>query len=214
MSIKAVIFDLDGVIVSTDDYHYKAWKMIADEEGIYFDREINERLRGVSRMESLEIILERANKEYLDIEKTELAEKKNSFYKELLKELSPRDILPGVMNVLEVLKINNIKIAIGSSSKNTEFILSKIGLDETFDAVADGNGIKNSKPDPEVFLLAAKELDIDPENCLVVEDADAGVEAALAGGMKVLAVGYASNNKKADLAMEDLKSFDYKKIIK
>ena len=187
MSIKAVIFDLDGVIVSTDDYHYRAWKKISDEEGIYFDREINERLRGVSRMESLDIILEKANREYSQEEKNSFAERKNSLYRNLLEELTPSDILPGVMNVLETLKQNNIKVAIGSSSKNTEFILSKIGLHEYFDAISDGTQIKNSKPDPEVFLLAAKKLCIEPKNCLVVEDADAGVEAGLTGGMKVLA---------------------------
>lgn len=213
MSIKAVIFDLDGVIVSTDDYHYRAWKSMADGEGIYFDREINERLRGVSRMESLEIILEKADKEYTNEEKIQMAEKKNSLYRELLEELSPNDILPGVMKVLEDLKGNNIKIAIGSSSKNTPMILKKIGLNEYFDAVADGNEIKNSKPDPEVFLLAAKKLEITPEDCLVVEDADAGVEAAIAGNMKVLAVGYASSNSKADYKFKDLSFVDVNEVI-
>lgn len=213
MSIKAVIFDLDGVIVSTDDYHYRAWKAMADGEGIYFDREINERLRGVSRMESLEIILERAEKLYTDKEKNKMTEKKNSLYRELLNKLTPKDILPGVMKVLEALKENNIKIAIGSSSKNTPMILEKIGLSNYFDAVADGNEIKNSKPDPEVFLLAAKKLETFPQDCLVVEDADAGVEAAIAGNMKVLAVGYASSNPKADYKVKDLSLVDIKEVI-
>jgi beta-phosphoglucomutase len=213
MSTKAVIFDLDGVIVSTDDYHYRAWKFMADEEGIHFDRDINERLRGVSRMESLEIILEKAEKTYTDQEKNEMAEKKNNLYRELLNELTPKDILPGVMKVLEDLKANNIKIAIGSSSKNTPMILAKIGLDDYFNAVADGNEIKNSKPEPEVFLLAAKKLEVAPEDCLVVEDADAGVEAALAGNMKVLAVGYASSNSKADYKFKDLSLVDIKEVI-
>lgn len=213
MSTKAVVFDLDGVIVSTDDYHYRAWKSMADEEGIYFDREINERLRGVSRMESLEIILVKAEKTYTDQEKNQMAEKKNNLYRELLNELTPKDILPGVMKVLEDLKGNNIKIAIGSSSKNTPMILAKIGLNNYFNAVADGNEIKNSKPDPEVFLLAAKKLEVVPENCLVVEDADAGVEAALAGNMKVLAVGYASSNSKADYKFKDLSMVNIKEVI-
>lgn len=213
MSIKAVIFDLDGVIVSTDDYHYRAWKSMADGEGIYFDREINERLRGVSRMESLEIILERAEKSYTDEEKNQMSEKKNNLYRELLNELTPKDILPGVMRVLEDLKENNINIAIGSSSKNTPMILEKIGLNNYFNAVADGNEIKNSKPDPEVFLLAAEKLEIAPEDCLVVEDADAGVEAALAGNMKVLAIGYASSNLKADYKFKDLSLLDIKEVI-
>jgi len=213
MSIKAVIFDLDGVIVSTDDYHYRAWKVMADEEGIYFDKTINERLRGVSRMESLEIILEKADKEYTNEEKVQMAEKKNSLYRELLNELTPNDILPGVMNVLEDLKAKNIKIAIGSSSKNTPMILGKIGLKDYFDAVADGNDIKNSKPDPEVFLLAARKIGMEAKECLVVEDADAGVEAALAGNMKVLAVGYASINPKADYKFKDLSLVDINEIL-
>lgn len=214
MSIKAVIFDLDGVIVSTDDFHYRAWKEMADKEGIFFDRTINERLRGVSRMESLEIILEKASKTYTNEEKDQMAENKNSIYRGLLEELSPKDILPGVMKVLEELKANNTKIAIGSSSKNTPMILKKIGLHNYFNAVSDGNEIKNSKPDPEVFLLAAKKLGVNPEECMVVEDADAGVEAAIAGSMKVLAVGYASNNSKADFKFIDLSSVNILEIIK
>lgn len=212
MNIKAVIFDLDGVIVSTDDYHYRAWKQMADDEGIYFDREINERLRGVSRMESLDIILERATKEYSEDEKKSFAERKNNIYRELLKELTPKHILSGVSNVLDTLRKNGVKVAIGSSSKNTMFILNKIGLDNYFDAIADGTQITKSKPDPEVFLLAAKKLGINADKCLVVEDADAGVEAAIAGNMKVLAVGYASTNKNANLTMKNLESFKYKEI--
>jgi len=213
MSVKAVIFDLDGVIVSTDDYHYRAWKAMADEVGIYFDRTINERLRGVSRMESLEIILEKANKQHTDEEKIQMTENKNSLYKEFLDELTPNDILTGVMKVLEILKKDNIKIAIGSSSKNTPIILEKIGLKNYFDEVADGNEIKNSKPDPEVFLLASRKLGIAPEECLVVEDADAGIEAALAGNMKVLAVGYASSNDKAHYKFKDLSLVNIEEII-
>ena len=144
--IKAVIFDLDGVIVSTDDCHYEAWKKLADEEGIYFDRKINDRLRGVSRMASLEIVLERSEKTYTEEEKAELAERKNGYYKEFIKKLTPNDILPGVMDNLEELKKNGIKIAIGSSSKNTPIILKQIGLDGYFDAVSDGNNISKSKP--------------------------------------------------------------------
>lgn len=212
MNIKAVIFDLDGVIVSTDDYHYRAWKRIANEEGIYFDREINERLRGVSRVDSLEIILEKSSKEYSQEEKYLLAERKNNIYRELLNELTQRDILPGVMAVLNMLKENGIKISIGSSSKNTMFILDKINLNGFFDSIADGTQITKSKPDPEVFLLAADKLGVSPVNCLVVEDADVGVEAALAGNMKVLAVGYAAKNEKANLRMKNLNFFKYNDI--
>jgi beta-phosphoglucomutase len=210
MSIKAVIFDLDGVIVSTDQYHYKAWAQLAYEEEIYFDKEINERLRGVSRTESLEIILSGSDKQYTTKEKEELAARKNRYYRVLLESLSPADILPGVMKVLDSLKSRNIKIAIGSSSKNTRVILNKIGLKGYFDAVADGCDICKSKPDPEVFLLAAERLNIAPKYCMVVEDADAGIEAALAAGMKVVGVGFASANKKAHYRMKDLTFFRWK----
>ena len=199
--IKAVIFDLDGVIVSTDDCHYEAWKKMADEEGIYFDKTINNRLRGVSRMESLEIVLEGAEKEYSEDEKLALAERKNGYYKEFITKLTPDDILPGAMNTLEELKANGIKVAIGSSSKNTPVILKQIGLSDYFDAVSDGNNITNSKPDPEVFLKAADMLDISYGECMIVEDADAGIEAGKRAGMKTLSVHGA---KDADVAMEDL----------
>ncbi|MDR2683890.1 MAG: beta-phosphoglucomutase, partial [Prevotellaceae bacterium] len=203
--IKGVIFDLDGVIVSTDELHYQGWKYMADSEGIYFDRQINERLRGVSRMESLEIILERASKTYTAKQKEALATVKNDYYKQLLEtKLSPNDILVGVKVVLSDLKSKGIKIAIGSSSKNTPTILKQIDLDTAFDAVSDGNNIKNSKPDPEVFLIAAERLGLQPENCLVVEDAEAGITAAKAGRMKALAVGSAAGDKRADLSAKDL----------
>ena len=199
--IKAVIFDLDGVIVSTDDCHYEAWKKMADEEGIYFDKIINNRLRGVSRMESLEIVLERAQKTYSDEEKIKLAERKNGYYKEFITKLTPRDILPGAMRILEELKNENIKVAIGSSSKNTPIILKQIGLDEYFDAVSDGNNITNSKPDPEVFLKAADMLGIPYAECMIVEDADAGIEAGKRAGMKTVSVHGANG---ADVAITDL----------
>lgn len=199
--IKAVIFDLDGVIVSTDECHYKAWKKMADEEGIYFDKEINNRLRGVSRMASLDIILERAEKNYTIEEKAEMAERKNNYYKEFIKKLTPADILPGVMDSLEELKQKGIKIAIGSSSKNTPIILKQIGLDGYFDAVSDGNNISRSKPDPEVFVKAAEMLGISPDCCMIVEDADSGIEAGKRAGMATLSVNGA---KGADFETKNL----------
>ncbi|HHD2751309.1 TPA: beta-phosphoglucomutase [Clostridium perfringens] len=204
MEIKAVIFDLDGVIVSTDEYHYQAWKSISDEQNIYFDRGINNRLRGVSRAKSLEIVLEKANREYTQAEKEVLLEEKNNIYKDLLKNLSSSDILPGVNEVLDYLKSNNIKVAIGSSSKNTSLILQKIGLLNSFDAIVDGTMIKKSKPDPEVFIMAADKLNLLPKECIVVEDAKAGVEAALAGNMKVAAIGDAIRCNKANFNLEHL----------
>ena len=208
MKYKSVIFDLDGVIVTTDECHYKGWKKLADEEGIYFDREINRRQRGVSRMESLEVLLEKAERTYTQEEKTEMAERKNNYYREYIKSLTPADTLPGVMDFCSYLRENGVKLAIGSSSKNTPTILAGIGLDNYFDAVADGNQIKNSKPDPEVFLLAAKLLGIDPADCMVVEDAEAGVEAALAGGMDVLGVGDSVVNTNATYKAESLAKFN------
>ena len=196
---RAIIFDLDGVIVSTDGFHYKAWKAMADKEGIYFDETINNRLRGVSRMESLAIILERASKAYTDEEKNAMATAKNEIYRESLSQLTPDDILPGVMDMLTALRAKGLKLAIGSSSKNTPVILNQIGLGDYFDAVADGNQIKNSKPDPEVFLLAAELLGIPPQDCVVVEDAYAGIDAAKAGGMKAVGVGDASKYEKSDI---------------
>ena len=211
--ILGVIFDLDGVIVSTDNCHYLAWKRMADDEGIAFDRKINERLRGVSRMESLAIILEKASKVYSEEEKQAMAARKNGYYVELIGSLTEKDILPGAMDTLNLLKKKGIKVAIGSSSRNTPIILKQIGLSDAFDAIADGNAIRNSKPDPEVFLLAAKLLELDPANCLVVEDADAGVQAALAGGMRVLGVGSACVNPSATFTAENLEKADFETIL-
>lgn len=209
--IKAVIFDLDGVIVSTDNCHYRAWKKMADEEDIYFDRKINDRLRGVSRMASLEIVLEKRKKEYSITKKHQLAERKNEYYKELINELTPEDILPGVMDRLKELKENSIKVAIGSSSKNTPVILRQIGLESFFDAVSDGNNIAHSKPDPEVFVKAAEMLGITAEECMIVEDADAGIEAGKCAGMKTLAV---QGAKGADFSVKDLAECDILSYLK
>ncbi|MEH6953698.1 beta-phosphoglucomutase [Neobacillus drentensis] len=213
MKISAVIFDLDGVIVSTDEYHYQAWKEISDQENIYFDREINETLRGVSRMESLDIILSRSDRRYNDNEKQLLALRKNEIYCKLLNNLSPNNILPGVINLLLRLKARDIKVAIGSSSKNTPFILQQIGLTSNFDAIADGNSIKNSKPDPEVFLLAADMMGVTPMVCAVIEDAQAGIDAAKAAGMKAVGIGSASTCLNADLKLKDLTNLDIDQLL-
>ncbi|NOU76855.1 beta-phosphoglucomutase [Paenibacillus sp. LMG 31458] len=194
MSILAVIFDLDGVLVHTDQYHYQAWKRMADEEGIVFDESAGDRLRGVSRMESLEVILEKSSRTYTSVEKEALAEKKNGYYRELLDRLTPEDAAPGSCEVIAACKQQGTKVAIGSSSRNTPVILERLGLLHLFEAVADGNEIVNSKPDPEVFLLAAKKLAIDPECCLVVEDAEAGLIAAKRAGMKSAAIGTVINS--------------------
>jgi beta-phosphoglucomutase len=214
MSIHAVIFDLDGVIVSTDELHYQAWRKLADGLSIPFSREDNERLRGVSRMESLEIVLEKwQGAPFTSDEKLAMAETKNSVYRESLANLTSADILPGVLETLHSLKQHGVRTAIGSSSKNAAAILTAIGLSDHFDAVADGTHISKSKPDPEVFLLAAGLLGAEPAHCLVVEDADAGVEAAVRAGMPVLAVGSARSHPGATLGARDLASISIDEML-
>ena len=200
MEFKAILFDLDGVICSTDEYHYRAWKVLADKLNAPFDRTINNRLRGVSRMASLEIILETyTGPELSEEEKVALATEKNEIYRESLKEMSPVDLSDEVRETLDALRAKGLKLAIGSSSKNTPFILKQIGLEGYFDAVSDGNNISRSKPDPEVFLLAADKLGVSPAKSLVVEDADAGIEAAKAGGFSpVKLVNSSSENYSRD----------------
>ncbi len=202
MKYKAVIFDLDGVICFTDKYHYQAWKEMADGIGVYFDEVINNRLRGVSRMASLDIILERSEKSYKEKEKEKLAAQKNEIYKKLLEQMSPADLSDEVKNTLDELRKRGYKLAIGSSSKNTKMILKQLGLDGYFDAISDGTNITHSKPDPEVFLKVAQFLGMDPEACLVVEDALAGIDAAVAGGFDSAGVGEAATHEKVTYPME------------
>ena len=191
---EAVIFDLDGVICFTDRFHYRAWKAVADEIGVQFDETVNQRLRGVSRMASLEIILERAERTYTPEEKAALAEKKNSLYREMLRDMGPADLSPEVRDTMDALRAAGLRLAVGSSSKNTKFILSRIGLADYFDAISDGTNIERSKPDPEVFLKAAGFLSLSPSRCLVVEDAEAGVRAACAGGFDSAGLGDAAKS--------------------
>lgn len=199
MNYKGIIFDLDGVIVFTDKFHYQAWKVIADEMGIYFDEQINHRLRGVSRMDSLDIILERYEGAPLSQEeKNALAEKKNNIYRDLLQTMSPADVSDEVRSTLLELRNRGVKIALGSSSKNAKFILEKVELIQLFDEISDGTNITKSKPDPEVFSMAVQFLGLEPQECLVVEDADAGIEAAVAGGMHPVGIGEAAANEKAE----------------
>ncbi len=200
----AVIFDLDGVICYTDEYHYQAWKAMADSIGVSFDREINNRLRGVSRMASLDIVLEKYHGELSEAEKEELADQKNEIYKKLLAQMSPADLSDEVKSTLDELRRRSYQLAIGSSSKNAPFILRQIGLGEYFDAVSDGNNITRSKPDPEVFEKAAKMLWVGAKRCLVVEDAVSGAEAAHKGGMKAACVGDASRAGAGDYNMKSV----------
>ncbi len=189
MKYRAVIFDLDGVLCFTDRYHYLAWKQLADRLNIPFDETVNRRLRGVSRMESLSIILEASEKRYSEEEKARLAEEKNNTYRSLLQNMTPADISESTRDTLCALRAGKVLLAVGSSSKNAHLILEKTNLGDFFDAVVDGNRITKSKPDPEVFLRAAQMLQLSPECCLVVEDAEAGIAAGTAGGFDTASIG-------------------------
>lgn len=212
--IKAVIFDLDGVLVSTDMLHYEAWKKLAGELEIRnFTKEDNMRQRGVSRMASLEILIEKTDRSFTQQEKEALAERKNSYYVSLLDALTPKDILPGALDVISALRQRDILIGVGSASKNTPEILRRTGLERVIDRVSCGLDVTRSKPDPQVFLVAAQKLGVSPADCLVVEDSDSGIQAAKAGGMRALAVGAARNNGLADYRADSLENLDINKII-
>ena len=206
MQYKAVIFDLDGVLVFTDKYHYLAWKALADRLGIEFTQKDNDRLRGVSREESLEIILEKYHGEPIsEDKKKEYLVEKNEIYKESLGDMTRDDVSEKVRQTLSKLREAGYRLAIGSSSKNTSYILERVELTDAFDEVADGTMITRSKPDPEVFLKAAQLLKENPSDCLVVEDADAGVTAAHAAGMDAVAIGATTVSGRADY---NISSFD------
>lgn len=201
MGLRGIIFDLDGVIVSTDEQHYLGWQALADRLGIPFSREVNSRFRGVSRMACMNILEELGGKHYTDSEKIAYADWKNEYYRKLLAQMSPADLSQEVRSTLDALRARGLKLAVGSSSKNAKFILQRIGLSDYFDAVSDGTNISRSKPDPEVFLKAAEYLRLTPSDCLVVEDAVSGVEAAHAGGMKAATVGDAAGRGCGDFIL-------------
>ena len=201
---KAVIFDLDGVIVDTVPAHYVAWKSIAEELGISFDEEANEALKGVSRVDSLKKILALGGLTRSDSEILELTTKKNDLYVDIISKMTADDILPGVLDFMALLKHQGIKMAVGSSSKNTPTILKCIGLQDAFDAIVDGNQVTHSKPDPEVFLKGAIKLGLAPEDCVVIEDAISGVEAAINAKMKCIGIGEQEVLGKANVVIKSL----------
>ncbi|MCF8019348.1 MAG: beta-phosphoglucomutase [Vallitaleaceae bacterium] len=198
MKYKAIIFDLDGVICHTDQYHYEAWKKITEQLGIEFDEKMNNRLRGISRMESLDVILENYDFVMSETEKMVYANEKNEIYKALMMNLTEDDLSEEVRDTLDYLRHLGYKLAIGSSSKNSRLILERLGLKDYFDAISDGNNITDSKPSPEVFVKAAQYLQMPQEVCLVVEDAVAGLEAAKAAHMDCAAIGDAVNSNRAN----------------
>ena len=196
--IKGIIFDLDGALVFTDQFHFAAWKQLASELGYTIDEEMNSRLRGVSRMDSLNIVLEKYEGILSNEQKVVLADRKNKIYLNYLENMVPSDVSNAVRKTLADLHERGYKIALGSSSRNAKIILKKVALEEAFDAISDGTNISKSKPDPEVFLKAAEYLDLQPEECIVVEDAYAGIDAAKAGNMQAVGIGEAYSYAKAD----------------
>jgi beta-phosphoglucomutase len=214
MSLKACIFDLDGVIVDTAKYHYLAWKKLTVMLNIHFTEKDNERLKGVSRMASLDIILEIGRMTLDEKEKNKYAALKNEWYLDYIRRMTPDEILPGSLEFISELKNAGIKVALGSASKNTPLILERLGIEKLFDAIADGNIISKAKPDPEVFLAAAKMLGVSPEDCVVFEDALAGVEAALNAGMLCVGIGSEKILKEADYIVSGLDKINLGKLRK
>jgi beta-phosphoglucomutase len=212
MHTKACIFDLDGVIVDTAKYHFLGWKKLTDQLGIRFTEADNERLKGVSRLESLEIILEIGNIRLDNILKQKYATLKNNWYNEYIKKMTPDEILPGSVEFITELRDTGIKVAIGSASKNTPIILERVGIKNMFDAISDGNIVSKAKPDPEVFTKAAELLHVDSSFCVVFEDAIAGVQAAINAHMKCIGIGSIDILTKADYVISGLNKINLKKF--
>lgn len=210
---SGALFDLDGVIVDTAKYHYLAWKRLAKELGFVFREEDNERLKGVSRVRSLEILLEIGGLKFSAEEKKQLAEKKNNWYVEYLKGMDESELLPGAKECLITLREKGVKTALGSASKNTPLILEKLAIRSLFDAVVDGNIVSAAKPDPEVFLKGAEKISLPPEACVVFEDAQAGVEAGKAAGCYVVGIGEPHNLIGADTVIKGLYGFDVESLF-
>lgn len=211
--IKGVIFDLDGVITDTAEYHYLAWKALADKNSLHFNREINEKLRGVSRITSLDIILSENNIVFEKKDIMSMAEEKNSIYVELINQMTSCDLFKGIDELISSLKKSKIKIALGSASKNANLVLEKLDIKESFDIIGDGYSVNKSKPAPDLFLFVASKLGLEPKDCLVIEDAEAGIKAAKAAGMKVIGIGIGQRIKEADLCYLETGDIELEKVI-
>ena len=213
--IKAFIFDLDGVITDTAEYHYLAWQKLAQQQNWLFNREINEELRGIGRLDSIKVILKHNNllDRFTDEEALELANEKNELYVESLKNVSPNNYIPGVKKFLDDLKERDFKIALGSASKNAVQVLTQLQAMEYFDVIGDGTKVERSKPAPDVFIYAAKELGFDPQECVVVEDAASGVDAATEGGFYSVGVGPLDRIGHATIAYEDMNDVNIDEIL-
>ena len=212
--IKAVLFDLDGVLVSTDEYHYRSWKRLSDEEGFdFFDHEFNHKFRGVARMECVEIITKASGRSFTREQKQEIADRKNRYFAESLAAVTQKELLPGALTALQQLRNRGIRIAVASNSRNAKTIIDQVGIGTLLDAIVDGFDIENSKPDPEVFLKAAAAVGIPPDHCLVVEDAVAGIEAARRAGMRVLGIGSPDRLPNADIVVPDLSAIPVDRLL-
>lgn len=214
MCLKALIFDLDGVLTDTAKYHYLAWKKLADELGYYFDEEINELLKGVSRINSFEIILEKNNatNKFTDLEKETLANKKNEYYKEMIEQLTPNDILEGIVPFINEARSNGVKCAVASISKNASRVLELLKISDMFDYIADAALVKNPKPDPEIFLTCAEQLGFKPSECVGIEDAQAGIESIHAAGMLSVGINVTITSIMPDIVLKSTSELDFKQI--
>lgn len=214
-SLQAVIFDLDGVITDTAEYHYQAWKAIAEELNIPFTRVFNENLKGVSRLDSLKLLLSQATTpvQYSDVEMEELATRKNNLYVKLIEKITPADLLPGISEFLTELREAGIKTGIASASKNAQTVLDGLGVTSWFDVIVDVTRLKNNKPDPEIFLTAAAQLQVEPSACIGVEDAVSGVDAIKAAGMFAVAIGDAKQFPKADIVLPNTAKLSLRNLM-
>lgn len=212
--LKGFIFDLDGVITDTAEYHYLGWKKLADEENMEFDREFNEKFRGVSRMECLDLLLEANDRKVTPKERKELAERKNNYYREYLKNISKDNLLDGIEEVLNTLKDKGYKLAIASASKNTSTVVKRLDIKDMFETISDGFSVKNSKPAPDLFLHTAEKLNLEPEECVVFEDAAAGVDAAIAANMTAVGIGPEKRVGHAHYRYDSVQDIELEKIIK
>lgn len=211
---KAVLFDLDGVLVSTDEYHYRSWVKIAAEEGFdFFDHKFNDQFRGVARLECVEILTKASGKTYSAEQKQAIADRKNKYFAESLSAVTLKELLPGALAMLQDLRKRSIKIAVASNSRNAKTIIEQTKIGHLLDTIVDGYQITNSKPDPEGFLLAAKKLDVLPAHCVVVEDAVTGIEAARRAGMKALGIGTPERLPNADIVVPDLSAISVDRLL-
>jgi beta-phosphoglucomutase len=211
MTIRGFIFDLDGVLTDTAEYHYRGWKRLADEEGIPFERADNEALRGIPRRESLMLILK--GRAYPEEKILEMMDRKNKYYLQFINEVTPKDLLPGARELLEEIRVAGLKSALGSASKNAPDVVRRLGIAGLLEAISDGSSVERQKPAPDLFLHAAKQLNLKPDECVVVEDAAAGIEAAIAGGFHSVGLGPRERVGNAEIMLDSLDGVHLQKIL-